>query len=53
MTPEEIAKQQQKESFTLSRRRVLERLQSATSPAHRQMLEAALADLDTQIAQLG
>ena len=53
MKPEEIAKQQQKQSLTLSRKRVLQRLESAISPAHRQMLEAALADLDSQIAQLG
>ena len=53
MTPEEIARQRQKQSFALSRSRVLQRLESATSPTHRQMLEAALADLDARIARLG
>ena len=53
MKPEELAKQQQKDSLNLSRRRVLQRLESATSPTHRQKLESALADLDAKIARLG
>lgn len=53
LTEQELAKNRQKQGLVLSRNRVLQQLQSATSPAHRQMLELALADLDSQITRLG
>jgi hypothetical protein len=50
---EEILKQRERDGLILSRNRVLQQLQSATSSAHRRMLELALADLDAQITRLG
>ena len=37
----------------LSRARVLQQLETAQNSQHRQMLEAALVDLDAQLARLG
>jgi hypothetical protein len=53
LTPAQLAIQRQKQGFLLSRQRVLQQLQAAQNPNHRKMLESALADLDSQIAQLG
>jgi len=52
MTPEQIANQQSRNGLELSRQRVLQQLQSACNPNHRNMLEKALADLDAQIAAI-
>lgn len=52
LSPEEAAQQRQKQGLNLSRRRVIQQLQKATNPAHRQMLEKALADLEAQISKL-
>jgi hypothetical protein len=52
VSPEEAAKRRQQQGLTLSRQRVLEQLRLAQNPAHRQMLEKALADLDTQLERL-
>ena len=48
-TPEEIAKENQLRGLRQSRERVAKQLALATNPRHRQMLEAALADLDKQL----
>ena len=53
LSPAQLARQRQAEGLGLSRRRLLQQLETAQNPRHRQMLEAALADLDAQIAQLG
>lgn len=53
LTPQQAAQKRQKEAVELSRRLVRQQLQSAQNPRHRQMLESALADLDSQIARLG
>lgn len=53
ITPEQAAKQRQKAGLSLSRNRVLQQLSVAKNSAHRQMLERALADLDSQLTQLG
>lgn len=45
----ETAEAQQIASWQLARARVLADLQQACRPAHRAMLEAALADLDDKI----
>ncbi|HZR65385.1 MAG TPA: hypothetical protein VFA85_09570 [Terriglobales bacterium] len=50
LTPEQIAEQQRRNGLELSRQRILQQLQVACNPQHRGMLEAALADLDTQLA---
>lgn len=53
LTPAQRAAQSKKQGLILSRQRVLQQLEAAQSPNHRQMLETALADLDSQIAKLG
>jgi len=52
LTPEQIAKQQVRNGVALSRQRILQQLQSACNPNHRNMLEKALADLDERLAKL-
>ncbi len=42
-----------REGLALSRKRLAQQLEAASNPRHRQMLEAALADLDRQLASLG
>jgi hypothetical protein len=49
LSPAQIAEQQRKNALELSRQRILQQLEVASNPRHRQMLEAALADLDAQI----
>jgi hypothetical protein len=51
LTPEQIAEQQRRRGLELSRQRILQQLQVACNPQHRGMLEAALADLDAQLAE--
>ena len=50
MTSEEIAAAQRRAALELSRQRILQQLQVACNPRHRQMLETALAELDRQLA---
>lgn len=52
-SPEQIHREQQRKDLQLSRTRVLNDLASATHPNHRKSLEAALAYLEKQIADLG
>ena len=53
LTPEQAALKQAREALELSRRRVLQQLQSIQNPRHRQMLESALSELDSRLARLG
>jgi len=53
MTAEQIAQKQSRNGLELSRQRVIQQLQAACNPNHRNMLEKALADLDEQLAKLG
>ena len=53
LTAQQIARKQQEEGIHLSRRRILQQLQSVQNPRHRQMLESALSDLDTRLARMG
>lgn len=53
MTAEQIAQKQSRNGLELSRQRVMQQLQAACNPNHRNMLERALADLDEQLAKLG
>lgn len=53
LTPEEVAREQKKRGLELSRKRILQQLETATNPQHRQMLDAALADLEKRIKQQG
>jgi hypothetical protein len=52
LTPEQVAARQRRLGLELSRKRILQQLELATSPQHRQMLEAALADLDRQLGTI-
>jgi len=53
LTAQQAARKQQEEAIQLSRRRVLQQLQSVQNPRHRQMLEGALSELDAQLARMG
>jgi len=53
LTPTQIARQQRRDGLSLSRKRLLQQLDAAQNPRHREMLQAALADLDARLAQLG
>jgi hypothetical protein len=52
LTPEAAAREALRRELNLARSRVLADLTRATAPAHRQMLEQALSDLDTRIESL-
>ena len=52
MSPEQRQAAGQRATLELARVRALNDLQRATAPAHRQMLEQAIAALDEQIARL-
>jgi len=52
LTPAQIASQRHKQSLMLSRQHVLQQLEAAQNPRHRDMLQSALAALDSQLAQL-
>jgi len=51
-TPDERARRSERGTLSLSRKRAVADLQRATTGAHRQMLEHAIADLDRRIAAL-
>jgi len=53
LTPEQLARQREKQGLMLSRQRILQQLEAAHSPRHREMLQAALLDLDARISRLG
>jgi hypothetical protein len=52
VSPEEAARRQELEALHLARARVLADLQRACKPAHRGMLEHALADVEAKIGAL-
>jgi hypothetical protein len=52
LTPEEQEKSRKKQGLLLSRRRIEQQIQATQSPRHREMLLAALTELDTQISRL-
>jgi hypothetical protein len=49
LSEEEIAAERRRETLRLSRRRILQQLEVASNPQHREMLEAALGDLDAKL----
>jgi len=53
LTPEQASRQREQEGLHLSRQRLVQQLERALNPAHREMLERALADLDQRLARLG
>jgi hypothetical protein len=52
LTPAQIATQRLRKGLLLSRQHVLQQLEAAQNPRHRQILQNALADLDAQLARL-
>lgn len=52
LTAAEAARRTKRDTLMLARLRVLGDLQTACAPAHRAMLEQAMADLDLQLAAL-
>jgi hypothetical protein len=52
LTPAQIASQRQRTGLMLSRQHVLQQLEAAQNPRHRQILQSALADLDARLARL-
>jgi len=52
LTPQQAAKKQERDALELSRKSVLQELESAENARHRQMLESALADLELKLARL-
>ena len=53
VSAEEAARKTRRATLMLARTRALSDLQQACAPAHRAMLEHAIADLDRQLAALG
>jgi hypothetical protein len=52
LSEEDAAKRTRRDTLMLARTRALSDLQRACAPAHRSMLEQAIADLDRQLALL-
>jgi hypothetical protein len=52
LTPKEKAVRQHLEALQLSRKRILQQIEAAQNPRHRQVLENALADLNSRLARL-
>ena len=52
LTPEERARRAERATLSLARTRALSDLQRACAPAHRAMLEQAIAELDQRLAAL-
>jgi hypothetical protein len=50
--PPLTAVQRRKQGLALARQHVLQQLESAQNPRHREILQRALADLDAKLAQL-
>lgn len=52
LNPAEVLLRQKRDGLLLNRKRVFQQLQTALNPHHREMLERAIADLDTQLSKL-
>jgi hypothetical protein len=52
LTPEQAARKREKDSLLLSRSGVVQQIQTTRNTRRKEMLEAALADLDAKIKQL-
>ena len=50
LSPAEQQRNRKREGLLLSRERLTQQLQAATKPRHRQMLEQAIAELDSQLS---
>jgi hypothetical protein len=52
LSPAELDRKREKARIELSRKHVLGQLNAAQNPRHREMLQAALAELDARLARL-
>jgi hypothetical protein len=52
LSPDEQQRNRKREGLLLSRGRLLQQLQAAGHPRHRQMLEQSVAELDRQLSSL-
>ena len=52
LTPEELQQQRKKANLTLSRRHILQQLETSSKEQYSELLRRTLADLDRQIADL-
>jgi hypothetical protein len=52
VNPAELAVDERRRALELTRKRALDDLRRASAPAHRNMLEQAIASLDEQLATL-
>jgi hypothetical protein len=50
ISPEQQQRNRKREGLLLSRQRLAQQLQSSSSPRHRQMLQQAIAELDSQLS---
>jgi hypothetical protein len=50
LSPAEQQRNRKREGLLLSRQRLTQQLEAATNPRHRQMLEQAIAELDSQLS---
>lgn len=53
LTPEQIAAEQKRRGWQMSRQRVLQQLEVASNPRHRELLEKTLADLERKLGTAG
>ena len=53
LTPEQAETKRKRDSLLLSRKDIEQKIEKATNPQYRNMLEAALAEIDARILQLG
>ena len=51
-SPEDSAREERRRTLELTRKRALDDLSRASAPAHRHMLEHAIAALDEELAKL-
>ena len=51
LSPQQIVAEHERNGIELSRQHILQQLQVACNPRHRQMLEAALAELDRKLGK--
>ena len=50
MSPDEQQRNRKREGLLLSRKRLTQQLEAASNPRHRQILEQAIAELDSQLS---
>jgi len=51
-SPKDLATRERRRTLELTRTRLMNDLSRASAPAHRQMLESSIAELDRQLAEL-